>query len=679
MKRGRIIGARQLFGRCAGGFLGLTLSIAVLSAPAPVASATSAPAAYGTGHLVAADPSGGYWTATPAGVVTPHAGAPQLGYPAAGGLALNKPIVGMASTTDGAGYWLVASDGGIFSYGNAHFFGSTGAIHLNQPIVGMAPTPDGGGYWMVASDGGIFSYGDAPFFGSTGSIRLNQQIVGMAPTADGGGYWLVASDGGIFSYGDAGFYGSTGSIRLNQPIVGMAPTPDGHGYWMVAADGGIFTFGNAPYYGSLGGQGSSALGLVISSATEDYSVITSDGRAHAFAAPFASSGGAPAPTTTTTTRVAPTTTTTTVPPSGSGSGSQSSGLTTGPYTAAIQGGSTQHDCAPTTTPTATSDPTLDSVFANQTGPGWVGGDIGYSTALPNGRVSFVFGDTLIGSAQPSGAVNLKAFVHGSEMVGTLPDLQTSVNGSISSPQSLIPDAAPNGWQTAATYMENGKQLIFVNGFQMVQGSLFQNFIGSSGIAVMSLASGQPVFSSITPLPTDPITQWGVAMTQAGGYDYVYGEAFNTATNVWSGMKLARVPVGSSLDTGQWTYWTGSGWVAGEANAVAEPFPFITGIIPLQNGSGFMGVGVGGTYGQAMHVSVTFACSPTGPWSTVQTIYTTPETTEYPDEFAYMATLHPEISDSGGLVLSYSINSLDGLSALERNAHLYQPRFIQISG
>ena len=29
--------------------------------------------------------------------------------------------------------------------------------HLNQPVVGMAATPDGGGYWEVASDGGIFS------------------------------------------------------------------------------------------------------------------------------------------------------------------------------------------------------------------------------------------------------------------------------------------------------------------------------------------------------------------------------------------------------------------------------------------------------------------------------------------------------------------------------------------
>jgi hypothetical protein len=213
----------------------------------------------------------------------------------------------------------------------------------------------------------------------------------------------------------------------------------------------------------------------------------------------------------------------------------------------------------------------------------------------------------------------------------------------------------------------------------VQGSLFENFIGTSGIAVMSLSSGEPVFSSITPLPTDPITQWGVAMTQSGGYDYVFGEAFNTAADVWHGMKVARVPTGSSLDTSQWTYWNGSGWVPGEANAAAEPLPFITGIIPLRGGSGYMGFGVGGTFGQAMHVSVTFACSPTGPWSTSQIIYNIPETTEYPDEFAYMATLHPEISDSGGLVLSYSINSLDGLSALKKNDHLYQPRFIQVSG
>ena len=71
-------------------------------------------------------------------------------------------------------YWLVASDGGIFNYGDARFFGSTGAIHLNKPVVGMAATPDGLGYWLVATDGGIFNYGDAAFFGSTGSLQLEQ-------------------------------------------------------------------------------------------------------------------------------------------------------------------------------------------------------------------------------------------------------------------------------------------------------------------------------------------------------------------------------------------------------------------------------------------------------------------------------------------------------------------------
>ncbi|MBF6557676.1 MAG: hypothetical protein IVW52_16250 [Acidimicrobiales bacterium] len=89
----------------------------------------------------------------------------------------------------------------------------------------MASTPDGKGYWLVAADGGIFSYGDAAFAGSLGGSKLNKPIVGMASTPDGKGYWLVAADGGIFSYGDAAFAGSLGGSPLNKPIVGMASTP----------------------------------------------------------------------------------------------------------------------------------------------------------------------------------------------------------------------------------------------------------------------------------------------------------------------------------------------------------------------------------------------------------------------------------------------------------------------
>jgi hypothetical protein len=197
-------------------------------------------------------PAGGYWSVASDGGIFNYGVAGFYG--STGGQRLAAPMVGMAETPGGGGYWEVAADGGIFNYGNAPYDGSAGNVHLNAPIVGMAATPDGGGYWLVASDGGIFNYGDAGFHGSAGSLPLDKPIVGMAATPDGGGYWLVASDGGIFSYGDASFYGSRGGQPLNQPVVGMVPSASGLGYWLVASDGGIFSYGDAGFLGSRGGQ-----------------------------------------------------------------------------------------------------------------------------------------------------------------------------------------------------------------------------------------------------------------------------------------------------------------------------------------------------------------------------------------------------------------------------------------
>jgi hypothetical protein len=223
-----------------------------------------------------ASPYGYYMVASDGGVFN-YGNLPFCG--STGSIALNKPMVGMAATHDGGGYWLVASDGGIFSYGDANFYGSAGSLALNRPIVGMAATSDGGGYWLVASDGGIFSYGDAKFYGSTGGMHLNQPIVGMAPTHDGGGYWLVASDGGIFSYGDASFHGSMGSIHLNEPVVGMAATSDGGGYWLVASDGGIFNYGDAAFHGSAGSLhlNKPVVGMAPTSNGDGYWLVATDG------------------------------------------------------------------------------------------------------------------------------------------------------------------------------------------------------------------------------------------------------------------------------------------------------------------------------------------------------------------------------------------------------------------
>ena len=166
---------------------------------------------------------------------------------------MNAPIVGMTSTPDGGGYWLVAKDGGVFAFGDAQFYGSMGGRPLNAPIVGMAVDPTTGGYWEVASDGGVFAFG-SPFLGSAGDLHLAAPIVGMAADRSGGGYWEVASDGGVFAEGDAPLVGSMGGQTLHSPIVGLAGTPDGAGYRMVGSDGGIFAFGDAEFEGSMGGH-----------------------------------------------------------------------------------------------------------------------------------------------------------------------------------------------------------------------------------------------------------------------------------------------------------------------------------------------------------------------------------------------------------------------------------------
>ncbi len=239
---------------------------------------------------VASTPDGdGYWLTDAAGDVDALGSA--VVYGALTGHALNAPIIHIVATPDGRGYWLVSGDGGIFSFGDARFFGSMGASHLNAPVVDMAPTPDGGGYWLVASDGGIFSFGDARFHGSMGGQHLNRPVVGMAADDATGGYWLVASDGGIFAF-DAPFLGSTGALHLVRPVIGMTALADGQGYWFVASDGGVFNEGAARFLGSMGGSPLDApvVGMAADPGTGGYWLAGGDGGIFSFDAPFFGAG-----------------------------------------------------------------------------------------------------------------------------------------------------------------------------------------------------------------------------------------------------------------------------------------------------------------------------------------------------------------------------------------------------
>jgi hypothetical protein len=254
--------------------VGVVLSALLGQVPSYASTYAQLPAVTATSPAPAAAPGGA--------TVTTIAGSPvAFGDAAALGAApaqTTAPVVGVVATPSGKGYWIVATDGSVFTFGDAGFYGSLGGQHLNKPIVGMATTHDGRGYWLVASDGGIFTFGDARFYGSMGGQPLNQPVVGMAATPDGNGYWEVASDGGLFSFGDAGFYGSMGGQPLAKPIVGMAATPTGHGYLEVASDGGVFTFGDAHYYGSAAGTTIAPIvGISLTSDGNGYWLVAENG------------------------------------------------------------------------------------------------------------------------------------------------------------------------------------------------------------------------------------------------------------------------------------------------------------------------------------------------------------------------------------------------------------------
>jgi hypothetical protein len=221
----------------------------------------------GTCWSMAVTPSGlGYWILNgDTGKIYAFGTAGSYGEPATKFAGVSREFVPnflqIVPTHDAKGYWVYESGasglGAVDHFGDAVFFGDTLTLAekshaaFNGSPVGLAATADGKGYWEVRSDGGVFAFGDAKFYGSAGGIHLARPIIGITATADGKGYWLLASDGGVFAYGDAVFAGSTGGLTLNSPVVGMARNPAGPGYWLAAADGGVFAFGGAPFLGSI--------------------------------------------------------------------------------------------------------------------------------------------------------------------------------------------------------------------------------------------------------------------------------------------------------------------------------------------------------------------------------------------------------------------------------------------
>jgi len=97
-------------------------------------------------------------TAAPARASAAAPGPERAGAASAAALVPgDDPVVGVASTADGEGYWLATAAGAVHPFGTAGFHGDLRGIALTRPVVGIAATATSRGYWLVAADGGIFT------------------------------------------------------------------------------------------------------------------------------------------------------------------------------------------------------------------------------------------------------------------------------------------------------------------------------------------------------------------------------------------------------------------------------------------------------------------------------------------------------------------------------------------
>ena len=231
----------------------------------------------GTCFGIAATPDGrGYWILNgDKGKVYRFGDAGDFGEPATKWAGTSREFVPVAiaivATPSGHGYWVLEVNASgaatVDPFGDAKNFGDSQTIAskthqgFNGMPVGLAATPSGKGYWEVHSDGGVFGFGDAHFYGAVPGLTVPRgaplpasPVVGIASTVDGKGYWIATSNGTVYPFGDAARTSDLSGIRLAKPIVGIAANPRGQGFWLVAADGGVFGLGGAPFLGSMGGK-----------------------------------------------------------------------------------------------------------------------------------------------------------------------------------------------------------------------------------------------------------------------------------------------------------------------------------------------------------------------------------------------------------------------------------------
>ncbi len=150
---------------------------------------------------------------------------------------------------------MVASDGGVFAFGDAKFAGSCPGIGgCSGAAVAVMPDATGNGYWLVTATGQRVRLRGRHGYGAPGPQGV--PVTSAVRTPDGGGYWILFANGAVAALRRRRQPRRTGRFRSAEPIRQRpsSPRPTAAGYWVATADGAVYPFGDAPSDGSMAGQ-----------------------------------------------------------------------------------------------------------------------------------------------------------------------------------------------------------------------------------------------------------------------------------------------------------------------------------------------------------------------------------------------------------------------------------------
>ncbi|MEV4076592.1 DUF4185 domain-containing protein [Nonomuraea fuscirosea] len=339
------------------------------------------------------------------------------------------------------------------------------------------------------------------------------------------------------------------------------------------------------------------------------------------------------------------------------------------------------DCAPTVTG-ASTDARLTALFTtygndNSRLDDWTGADGTYSLKLPNGQELWVFSDTFLGRVNPDGTRppvveegGSTVFLNNSFAIERDGRLSTIHAGTAAKPTAVMPPRDEDHWYWAgdATLAGGIVEVTYQEYERFGPGAWDWRWHRN---VVARFAPGRldrPI--SVHDLPSGQGVAWASGVLRDGGHTYVYGVEDLGSPKY---MHVARVK-GQSL-LGRWEYLKADGtWSANQADSARVMDGVANEYSVSRVGSGYVLITHDTTEALSANIVAYSSCSPSGPFTGKQHVYTTPETSG--NIFTYNAHAHPDVAGDG-LVVSYNVNSFVNTDHY-RDVSIYRPRFLDVT-